>query len=171
MTSKPASRSALATTFAPRSCPSRPGFAIRIRIGACNSYDDRLAELAELRPQHVGHLANRAVGLRALGQVRHQIRGSLGRRAQLLEGARRGRRVALGPDSPNALDLPAALLLVDLVELDVPRLLPAVLVHADDDALAGLELPLLLIGPLGDQRLDVARLDRVHHPAELVDLV
>ena len=31
MTSKPASRSARATTFAPRSCPSRPGLATRMR--------------------------------------------------------------------------------------------------------------------------------------------
>src|SRR4051812_4096603 len=33
MTSIPASRSAAATTFAPRSCPSRPGLAIRTRMG------------------------------------------------------------------------------------------------------------------------------------------
>src|SRR5688500_15941300 len=32
MTSKPASRNELAITFAPRSCPSRPGFATRTRI-------------------------------------------------------------------------------------------------------------------------------------------
>src|SRR4051794_33054255 len=32
MTSMPASRSARATTFAPRSCPSSPGFAISTRI-------------------------------------------------------------------------------------------------------------------------------------------
>src|ERR1051325_6825217 len=32
MTSMPASRSALAMIFAPRSCPSRPGFAITTRI-------------------------------------------------------------------------------------------------------------------------------------------
>src|SRR3954463_16580862 len=34
MTSMPASRSARATTFAPRSCPSRPGLAMTTRIGA-----------------------------------------------------------------------------------------------------------------------------------------
>lgn len=33
MTSNPASRSARATTFAPRSCPSRPGFAMTMRVG------------------------------------------------------------------------------------------------------------------------------------------
>src|SRR5947199_4212136 len=33
MTSIPASRSAAATTFAPRSCPSRPGFATSTRMG------------------------------------------------------------------------------------------------------------------------------------------
>src|SRR5215467_900777 len=32
MTSTPASRSALATTLAPRSCPSRPGLAMTTRI-------------------------------------------------------------------------------------------------------------------------------------------
>ena len=32
MTSMPASRSARAITFAPRSCPSRPGFAMTTRI-------------------------------------------------------------------------------------------------------------------------------------------
>src|SRR5579859_5906041 len=35
MTSNPASRSARATTLAPRSWPSRPGLATRIRIRAC----------------------------------------------------------------------------------------------------------------------------------------
>src|SRR5437899_6808575 len=33
MTSMPASRSAMATTLAPRSCPSRPGLATRTRMG------------------------------------------------------------------------------------------------------------------------------------------
>src|SRR5690348_15416551 len=33
MTSNPASRSARAITLAPRSCPSRPGLAIRTRMG------------------------------------------------------------------------------------------------------------------------------------------
>src|ERR687886_804420 len=35
MTSIPASRSAAATTLAPRSWPSRPGLATRTRIGRC----------------------------------------------------------------------------------------------------------------------------------------
>jgi hypothetical protein len=46
----------------------------------------------------------------------------------------------------------------------------AVLVDADDDALARVDLGLQLEGGVGDLALGVVLLDRGHHAAQLVDL-
>src|SRR3954466_12097919 len=102
MTSMPASRKARATTFAPRSWPSRPGFAIRTRSGSDNQ---RLLEHAELGAQHVHHLAERAVRERALDEVRHQVLGALRRGAQAGQRAVDPPGVALGADPPQPLHL------------------------------------------------------------------
>src|ERR1700704_4702465 len=79
MTSKPASRSARATSFAPRSWPSSPGFATRTRTGitfppASHPLEHRrLLELAPLVLEHVDHLPHRAVRVHALHEARHQV--------------------------------------------------------------------------------------------------
>ena len=53
MTSKPSSRRPRASTLAPRSCPSRPGLAIRTRIGAVRAWASSVMRepiLPALRP-------------------------------------------------------------------------------------------------------------------------
>src|SRR4051812_12446464 len=72
MTSKPASRNARATSFAPRSCPSSPGFATSTRTGITLKHR-RLLELAPLVLEHVDHLPHRAVRLHAVDEQRHEV--------------------------------------------------------------------------------------------------
>src|SRR5579884_198852 len=98
MTSMPASRSARAMILAPRSCPSRPGFATTTRIFPatarsvtegpkshvrCQTPDvaasSRASEDGGLTPraphfaQRVAHLAHRHVGARGLHDRLHQV--------------------------------------------------------------------------------------------------
>src|SRR4051812_4802934 len=99
MTSMPASRSARAMIFAPRSCPSRPGLATTTRIfrspagmaGAIVANrgpleDRRLPVGPEDLLQRRDDLALAAVGPRRLEQRRHEVgpllRGGRAQRAQ-----------------------------------------------------------------------------------------
>src|SRR5689334_20062312 len=50
MTSKPASRSARAMTLAPRSWPSRPGFATTTRYGRCTARNTRQVPSTQRKP-------------------------------------------------------------------------------------------------------------------------
>src|SRR3954447_11843437 len=66
MTSMPASRSARAMIFAPRSCPSRPGFATTTRMFPAMS--------ASLRPAHAGSRGTRRpFGTGSNGHVRNLV--------------------------------------------------------------------------------------------------
>src|SRR5690606_39377896 len=95
MTSMPASRSARAMTFAPRSCPSRPGLATKTRIlrwetaavgndatSYWTGFSRRLQNLdlivfAKYGPQLVHDLALCCVGPHSLQDVRHLLFSSL----------------------------------------------------------------------------------------------
>src|SRR3954470_6529295 len=106
MTSKPASRSVRATILAPRSWPSRPGFATRTLVATSralassrkrSSEDHRLLELAPDRFQRVHHLPHRAVVVRAVDEVMHQVVVTFRRSRQRGQagGNRRGVTVGL----------------------------------------------------------------------------
>src|SRR3989344_3328405 len=112
MTSNPASIRALAMTLAPRSWPSRPGFAIRTRtfcVGAraavplflaglvpliffsvtffCGiSIHSRISIYPENPTQHIANLLNGAVRSRALQDVRHHVFFSLRRPLEARKG-------------------------------------------------------------------------------------
>src|SRR4030042_5409148 len=77
MTSKPASLSAWATTLAPRSCPSRPGFAMRIvaifMFSPPSENRDARLVLAEDVPQSLTDLAQRGVDFHRLQNRGHEI--------------------------------------------------------------------------------------------------
>src|SRR5512143_850569 len=76
MTSKPASRSARAMILAPRSWPSRPGLAIRMRRRRSDtraSQPGGVAVDAEHLAEDVGDLAHRDLGLHRLDDRRHQV--------------------------------------------------------------------------------------------------
>src|SRR5258708_109650 len=105
MTSKPASRSARATSFAPRSWPSRPGFATRTRTGATirtrpledrPSENSRLPVLAPHVLELLRDLADGAVLLHAFHQTRHEVLVTL-RRAPQLRQCRERRPSVAGP--------------------------------------------------------------------------
>src|SRR6266516_6151933 len=70
MTSMPASRSARAMIFAPRSCPSSPGFATTTRIFAATACSLRLVRVDFLGAvRRKGPELGRKVGMRLEGSV------------------------------------------------------------------------------------------------------
>src|SRR5579884_3084957 len=177
MTSIPASRSARAITFAPRSCPSSPAFATITRSGRAGALVAVMLELGRLRVAavHAHHrvddLAFGGDRLDAIDQVRHDV-GFAGARA-LERGKRRFYRGgvaalahALHRARLAALDLHADLQQVG--RLDFVR--PLERVDADDHALARLDRALVAVRRVGDLALRVAGLDRLDHPAELRDV-
>src|SRR5215470_11156289 len=96
MTSKPASRSAAATTLAPRSWPSRPGLATITRnfltlacfIGL--PVDRRFAPFSELGLEGFDHLSQRHAPFHPVEQGRHEIGSILGGGPNRLQGAADG---------------------------------------------------------------------------------
>src|SRR5450830_2170405 len=76
MTSMPASMKALARTLAPRSCPSRPGFATRTLIfsSIVSSLERRVRPiLAEHGAQHVADFTKSRVRVDRVDDRRHQV--------------------------------------------------------------------------------------------------
>src|SRR5271169_88627 len=103
MTSKPASRKARAMILAPRSWPSRPGFATRMRSrfsGTLNSFlllersdPRRVAIHAEHLAEDVGDFTDGALLLHGIDDRRHEI-GAVGGGA--LDGRQGGAHVRGG---------------------------------------------------------------------------
>src|SRR5664280_75705 len=76
MTSMPASMKALARTLAPRSCPSRPGFATRTLIfsSMVSSLERRVRPIfAEYGAQHVADFAESRVRVDRVDDRWHQV--------------------------------------------------------------------------------------------------
>src|SRR5450759_5790997 len=76
MSSMPASIKALARTLAPRSCPSRPGFATRTLIlsSMVSSLERRVRPIfAEHGAQHVADFAESRVCVDRVDDCRHQV--------------------------------------------------------------------------------------------------
>src|SRR2546423_3941895 len=173
MTSNPASRRTRATSLAPRSWPSRPGLATSTRTGDGISEHHGLLELAPLVLEHVDHLADRAVRLRAVDEEGHEVLVVLGRgRRQRAERSLdvSGRTRALHIGQP--LELADAPLLVELVALDVGRLsLGLELVDAEDGPLTRPHRSVDAERLLGYQALKDAVLDAPDHPALALEVV
>src|SRR5262245_9608444 len=127
MTSIPASLNARATNFAPRSWPSRPGLAIRMRMRlllegkvgsppvasgragrrpAARSLDDAvLAILAEDLSQGVADLAQRDIPVGARHDRRHQVVAARRRPPQPIEGRGGDAGVAASAEPLQPVDL------------------------------------------------------------------
>src|ERR1700761_2649018 len=113
MTSIPASRNARAMIFAPRSCPSSPGFATTTRKGLfivlisrrASSIDDRCAILTKYLPQHVANLADGGLGPDGAHHGRHHIGGAHGSFLPLFEGTSPLRGRPRAANGLSALDL------------------------------------------------------------------
>src|SRR5213080_1808660 len=172
MTSMPASRSARVITFAPRSCPSRPGFAMTTRsflLSAINhqplANNRHFLVLTPDLAQRIAHLANRRVGANGVENGRHEIRRGLGRRGQSVE---RSADAVIVARPEKHLELRQLLLgggFVDVQNLDRRLVLLDEIVHADDDALFSFDGLLESFGVLGDLALRKAALIRVAIPA------
>src|ERR1700704_5520047 len=105
MTSIPASRNARATTFAPRSWPSKPGFAMRMRIFFAiriTSVEERLLPGAEGLPHHIDDLAQGRLRADRIEDQGHRVRIPLTTLAQLFEGPGVFLRVPSPPDAPKS---------------------------------------------------------------------
>src|SRR3954449_3209067 len=178
MTSMPASRSARAMIFAPRSCPSSPGFAMTTRIFPGTSAESRWLEDRGLAPdapdvaQHVAHLAHRHVRPRGVHDRLHQIAvfadGILFQPGKCLLD-RTG--VAARPDRLDAIDLRLLERRIDLEEVRLRLVVELVAVDADDDALILIDLRLVAVRGLGDLALEKFLLDGRDDAAELLDPV
>src|SRR3972149_3390300 len=89
MTSIPASRRARAMTFAPRSWPSSPGFAMSTRIlfaMVVTSVEQRFLPHAEDLPHHAANLAEGRLGSDCVENERHRIRLALACLPQAVQG-------------------------------------------------------------------------------------
>src|SRR3990172_12221078 len=174
MTSIPASRSARAMTFAPRSWPSRPGFAIRTRIFfgiGTTSVEERFLPYAEHLAHHVANLAERRTRPHRVEDVRHRVLVPSARLPQPVEGARVLPRVARPSDPTEALELRAEGRLRHAERLDLRRLVDDVVVHADDRTLPVLDLPLVAVRGVCDLLLEEPLPDRGDDAAEVLDAV
>src|SRR2546421_9054359 len=175
MTSMPASRSARAMIFAPRSWPSSPGFAMTTLIfpGTTRSLEHwRLAPDAPHVAQGFAHLAHRHVRPRGVHDRLHQIAVRPGRIFfQPSEGLFHRSGVAPHPNGVNALDLSLLERGIDPEDVRLRLVVELVAVDADDDALVLLDLRLVAVRGLGDLALEEVLLDRRNDSAELVDPV
>src|SRR3989304_1477074 len=108
MTSMPASRRARATTLAPRSWPSRPGFAIRTRIFfaiGTTSIEERLLPDPEDGAHHVADLPERRLRPHGIEDQGHRIVVRLAPFSEAIERDRVLLRVPRPTELPQALDL------------------------------------------------------------------
>src|SRR5581483_8773478 len=166
MTSMPASRSARAMIFAPRSWPSRPGFAtttriflsVEVLIGRGSLERRRLGVAAEHVLERGDHLALGHLGARGVEQVGHQVFALVagGALESLERGGRRGLVAALA-ERLHARDLLLLELGVDPQDRDdIAFVALGVSVYAHHLALTGLELLLVAEGRVCDLALGVA---------------
>src|SRR5689334_17181381 len=134
MTSKPASRSARATIFAPRSWPSSPGFAMRMRSREFMSRSEpcRVAVLPEDLAVEVRDLPDRAERLHRGDERRHEVLAVLRRGAHARERRARLGGVPLALHAADPVGLPRLDLGRDAEELGRALLRYLVAVHADD---------------------------------------
>src|SRR5829696_6555972 len=160
MTSIPASRSARAMTFAPRSWPSSPGFATRTRIFLSLMLESRLLVESVNVAQRVTDFAERGVGADGVDGRGHRVVARARGLLQLFERVRDGAVVAPRLRALQAFDLVVAHPLVDDEDGDFRLLaLHRVLVDADDGLVAALDGLLVLVGRFLNLALREALLD------------
>src|SRR5690606_24496881 len=168
-------------TLAPRSWPSRPGFATSTRIGRV-----RLAVTFSSSPRSdhrhgpvlavhgleaVGDLPQRSVGAHRAQKVRHQVLPGACRLLQRVEGSAPLVLIALPAHACEALALALLPLGVHRQKRDVRRLLVAQRIDADHD-LAALGYGLFVaVGAVGDAPLEVAVLDGGKHAPHFSNLI
>src|SRR5215207_8959252 len=107
---------------------------------------------------------------RAIEKVRHQVAIARGGLAQLRQGGLDRRSVAARAHALHAIGLLALDRGIDAVQLQLSALALGEVVDADHDPSARVVLLLERVGGVGDLALREAALDRLDHPAQLIDL-
>src|SRR5919197_5619923 len=135
MTSMPASRRARATTFAPRSCPSRPGFAIRTRIFfaiGITSVQERLFVDAEDFAHHVADLPEGRLRAHRIEEEGHRVLVRLAGVPEAIEGRGVLRLIPCPPEAAEPLQLGLQGGLGDPELFEVRLLVHGEVIDADD---------------------------------------
>src|SRR5947209_8649106 len=172
-TSMPASRSARATTFTPRSWPSSPALAMRMRIRgsftAFPSHEGWLAVAAEHALHAVGNLLDRGVGSDRVEDLRHHVLASGRSFTKQRKRPLHAPGIAFRPELFQTGNLTPLYPRIDFQDGDIDRRLADELVDAHHDLLLPLQLTLVLEGGLGNLTLKEALLDACEHSAQLVN--
>src|SRR6267143_1905059 len=174
MTSMPASRNARATTLAPRSWPSSPGFAIRTRIFfaiGITSVEERLLPYPEGLSHDVADLAKGRLGAYRLEDQRHRVVLGLAGLAKAVESLRVLSRVPCPSEFPEPIHLGLEGGFRDLERLHIGLLIDDEVVHPDDDPLFVLDFPLVAVRRIRDLLLEESLADCGDHPSEFLDAV
>src|SRR5437667_3712857 len=169
MTSMPASRRARATTFAPRSCPSKPGFAIRTRIFlgiGTTSVKERLLPGAEDLAHHVADFTEGRLRAYGVEDERHRVLVRLACLEETLERLLVLLRVPSPAQLPKAFDLSLERRLRHAERLDLRLFVDDEIVDADDDPLFVLDFPLVSIRGVRDFLLEEPFPNRGDHAPE-----
>src|SRR3989442_8675432 len=169
MTSMPASRRARATTFAPRSCPSKPGFAIRTRIFlgiGTTSVQERLLPGAEDLAHHIADFAEGRLRTYGVEDEGHRVLVRLAWFEKPLERPLVLLRVPRSAQLPKAFDLSFERRLRYAERLNLRLLVDDEIVDAHDDPLLVLDLPLVAIRGVGDFLLEEPFPNRGDHAPE-----
>src|SRR6266404_1842272 len=159
--------------LAPRSWPSRPGLATRIRsvrAGGTPSHPRGVAIDAELLAIDVADLAERDAILHGGDERRHQVLTVATGAADRVEARARPCLIARRLERAYARRLPLLERGIDAQQVDRRLVAHLILVDADHHLLAAIELALEMIRRLGDLLLWEAELDRADDPAHRVDL-
>src|ERR1043166_1773338 len=145
MTSMPASRSARAMTFAPRSCPSRPGFATSTRIFRVDILEGGLFVDAEHVAQRGTNLTESGVSAHGFNRRGHRVLVSRGDELEFIQCIGNCARVALCASLFETFDLVRAHGIVDHEDRNFSRLVSHhVLVHPNNRLFAALTFFLIL---------------------------
>src|SRR2546428_11495077 len=169
MTSMPASRRARATTFAPRSCPSKPGFAIRTRIFlgiGTTSVKERLLPGAEDLAHHVADFAEGRLRAHGVEDERQRFLVRLACLEKTLERLLMLLRVPSPAQLPKAFDLSLERRLRHAERLDLRLFVDDEIVDADGDPLFVLDFPLVSIRGVRDFLLEEPLPNRGDHAPE-----
>src|SRR6185436_15769723 len=139
MTSKPASRRAAATTFAPRSWPSRPGLAtitrnfLRLACFIGLPIDRRFAPFSELRLERVDDFPERHAPFDPVEERGHEVGAVAGGRPDRLQGPEHRSSVPALLELADFGDLVALDSRIDLEGRHGLAVLFHELIHADVD--------------------------------------
>src|SRR5665213_2031637 len=170
MTSMPASRSALAMTFAPRSWPSSPGLATSTRIGGFMSDRRLFFPYSEYVFQGGAYLADRGVSAHGIEQRRHQIHAARGGAFQPFQSAPGIFIIAPRAQPPQLFALRRLRGAVDAQHVERLIIIFLTAVHPRNDRLAGFNFALILKPGARNFGLRIAAFNGHNHPAHRIHL-